>query len=141
MTEGPRAAANRLGKSDSLMRKFGDADQNEQMSLRDAAILTASFRAGAIAEFFAFEAGGVFLRLTDPTGNSRWYELGATAAEEFGQFAARLYRAVDPQGPGGAAITVTEARSLLPELDDAIRVLLECRGELLKVLSPEDPAP
>lgn len=136
VTDGVRIAGNKLGKSDSLMRKVSDPDQPEKMSLQDAAILTSAFGASAIAEFFAYEAGGVFVRFTEPNGRSRWFDLASISSQEFGEFIATLFRALDPSGPGGAAVTLQEARELLPEVEDIIRVLLHARSELRAVIAP-----
>ncbi len=126
--QGIAAAARFEGMAESVLYKQLDPDQPGELPWSRICRLTQQFGAAAAAEHLAGLAGGVFLPMPRDDTPSRWADLTANAGEDFARAMADIVRALSPTGDGAAAVTQAEARRILEDIEQVLRVVVELRG-------------
>lgn len=126
--EGPAIAADFEGCSPSLLRKAADPDLPEDITFKRVSRLTRHFGATAWAEHLALCARAILIPLPDPDAPGRWGVATGIAAKEFGEAVAEILRATNPDSEAGGEVSRSEARQLIRDIDDVLRVVAELRG-------------
>ncbi len=126
----------------SRTRVYALSDPNDpaQISFDRVAKLTASKKATAAAEHLCALAGGTFLPVEVSEGEC-WFDSAGETAKKSSALVAELLDAISPSSKSPGEIDPGEARTLLNQVDELMRLLATQRALLAEVVGDASQKP